>query len=119
MQAQQQYASYIKFQQTQMQAKIQAQQAWLQHQQSVQQDWMQRQQVIGGLTQELFKVQQQIQLVASGGIGSSSLLGASSVGINSGLNLGAGVGSNAPTHNPVPNPPNTPSDGSLPIVPGR
>ena len=121
MQAQQQrqaqYASYIKLQQAQMQAQIQAQQAWLQHQQSVQQDYMQRQQVIGGLTQEMFKIQQQIQMVASGGIGSSSLLGASATGIGTGLTLG---GSNAPpSHRPTLSPPSTPSGGDLPIVPGR
>ena len=112
---QQQYASYIKFQQAQMQAQVQAQQAWLQHQQSVQQDWMQRQQVIGGLTQELYKIQQQIQLVASGGIGSSSFLGASSAGIGAGLTLGG----NAPVHTPSPGGSSTPIDGGLPIVPGR
>ena len=119
MQAQQQqYANYMKFQQTQMQAQIQAQQAWLQHQQSVQQDYMQRQQVIGGLTQEMYKIQQQIQMVASGGVGSSSILGASTGGINTGLNLG--TGNNAPTHNPAPGAGSTtPTDGNLPIVPGR
>ena len=116
-QAQQQYANYIKFQQTQMEAQIQAQQAWLQHQQSIQQDWMQRQEVIGGLTQEMFKIQQQIQMVASSGIGSSSLLGASATGINTGLSLGAG-GTNAPAHNPSPSAP-TSTGGDLPIVPGR
>ena len=115
-QAQQQYASYIKLQQTQMQAQIQAQQAWLQHQQSIQQDYMQRQQVIGGLTQEMFKIQQQIQMVASGGIGSSSSLGVSAGGINAGLNLG---GPNAPTHNPTPSVPSPPTGGDLPVVPGR
>ena len=120
---QQQYASYMKFQQAQMQAKIQAQQAWLQHQQSVQQDWMQRQQVIGGLTQELYKIQQQIQVVASGGVGSSSILGASNAGISAGINLGVpGAGattSNAPVHSPTSNIQTPPTGGDLPIVPGR
>ena len=119
---QQQYASYMKFQQAQMQAQVQAQQAWLQHQQSIQQDWMQRQQVIGGLTQELYKIQQQIQLVASGGVGSSSVLGASGASISAGINLGTGSGapsSNAPIHNPTPGVQGTPSGGDLPIVPGR
>ena len=116
-QYQQQYATYIKFQQTQMQAQVQAQQAWLQHQQSVQQDWMQRQQVIGSLTQELYKIQQQIQMVASGGISSSSsLLGVNQTGINTGLNSGA----TAPTHTPAPSTSGSSSDDkNLPIVPGR
>ena len=108
---QQQYANYIKFQQTQMEAKIQAQQAWLQHQQSVQQDWMQRQKVIGSLTQEMFKIQQQIQMVSSGGIGSSVL------GVGPGT-TGIGTGTTPPAHSPAPG--SSPSTGGdLPIVPGR
>ena len=118
-QAQQQYSQYLQYQQQQMQAQMQAQQAWVQHQQSVQQDWMQRQQVIGSLTQELYQIQQQIQLVASGGVGnvSATLLGASTTSLNTGFNLpGAGGAPNAPAPTPAPT---GPASGGGPIIDAR
>ena len=87
---QQQYTQYMQFRQQQMQARIKMQQAWLQHQIAVQKDWTNRQQVIGSLNQEIYKIKQQIQMVASGGgLNSSSLTsGASfSAGVNLGNNL--------------------------------
>ena len=70
-QQQQQYTAYLQFQQQQMEARIQAQQAWQQQQQALQQDRMHRQQVITSLSQEMNKIQQQIQMVAAGGTISS------------------------------------------------
>ena len=118
---QQQYAQYQQFQQQQMQARMQIQQAWLQHQQSIQKEWMQKQQVIGSLTQEIYKIQQQIQLVASGGVG-SSVLGTSSASLTAGLNLGNTLtgGSSAPTHNPNTSiNTNTNPGGDLPVIESR
>ena len=117
---QQQYAQYQQFQQQQMQARVQMQQAWLQHQQSIQQDWMQRQQVIGSLTQEIHKIRQQIQLVASGGVG-SSVLGVTTAGLNTGANLGIQLASTgAPVHSPAPSThTNTNPGGDLPVIESR
>ena len=114
---QQQYAQYFQFQQQQMQAQMQAQQAWIQHWQSVQEERIQKQQVIGSLTQEMYKIQQQIQLVASGGIGSASILGASYASLNTGANLGTTL-STGPDHNPMPNT-NTNTSGDLPVIENR
>ena len=118
---QQQYAQYQQFQQQQMQARVQMQQAWLQHQQSIQQDWMQRKQVIGSLTQEIHKIQQQIQLVASGGVG-SSVLGVTTASLNTGANLGIQLASagGAPVHSPTPSIHiNTNPGGDLPVIESR
>ena len=116
---QQQYAHYLKYQQQQMQAQMQAQQAWTQHQISIQQDWMQRQQVIGNLTQELYNIQKQIQLVASGGVTAGLSSSASlSAGLQLGNTISGGVsGGNVPSHNPVPY--TNDSSGPLPIIEGR
>ena len=118
---QQQYQQHFQFQQQQMQARLQAQQAWLQHQQSIQRDWMQRQQVIGSLTQELFKIQQQIQLVASGGISSSGITaigGTASTGAGSvgGVTSPTVPGGNAPVHQPSPQSPSNNTDGNVPVI---
>ena len=124
MARQQQHAQYLQFQQQQMQARIEAQQAWLQHQQSVQKDWANRQKVIGGLTQEMFKIQQQIQMVASGSVGSSSFLGAGNSSISAGFQ--AGLNSAGPaTGTPAPKPstpivgPQTTTQDDLPIIDSR
>ncbi len=112
---QQRYSQYIQFQQQQMQARIKMQQAWLQHQQSVQKDWMQRQEVISSLTQEIYRIRQQIQLVSSGGVAGNSILGASNNSLNTGLNAGAGSG---PQHTPAPTPAPTTKSGSgeVPLI---
>ena len=89
---QQQYAKYIEFQQQQMQARLAAQQAAIKYQQEIQKDWMNRQQVIGSLTQEMYKIQQQIQSVAYGGVASGSLLGANNSSIGAGFQVGQTVG---------------------------
>ena len=113
---QQQYQQYLQFQQQQMQARLQAQQAWIQHQQSVQRDWMQRQQVIGGLTQELYKIQQQIQLVASGGINASGLALSGRVTLPGAVGGVTSPGGNAPVHQPSPQTPSSSPDGDLPVI---
>ncbi len=127
---QQQYAQHLQFQQQQLQARIQAQQAWLQHQQAIQKDWMQRQQTIAGLTQEIFKIRQQIQIVASGSMGGNAALGANSSSLSAGVSLGynlSGSGANpggagptgGPQHSPAPNTGQSGAGGSLPVVEGR
>ena len=110
---QQQQSQYLQFQQSQMKAQIAAQEAWAQHQQSIQKDWMQRQKVIGSLTQELYDIQQQIQLVSSGGLG-SGILGASGTSIRNGLNLGK-----TPTHSPSPGNSRSDTSGELSVIESR
>ena len=119
---QQQYAQYLQFQQQQTEARLQAQQAWIQQQQAIQQDRIQRQQVISGLTQEIGKIQQQISMVAYGGIGSSGLTGSASLsaGLTIGSNTAGITGTQAPqTQTPAPtvSPDNT--SGSVPYIDSR
>ena len=96
MAQQQQYAKYIEFQQQQMQARLAAQQAAIKYQQELQKDWANRQQVIGSLTQEMFKIQQQIQTVAYGGSSTTSL-GASTSNIGTGFQVGLNTGTTTTT----------------------
>ncbi len=104
---QQQYTQYLQMQQQQIQFRLQAQQAWLKQQQSIQQDRMRRQEVIGGLVQEMGRIQQQIQLVASGGINNSAL-GTFNTNFNTGWNVGENLVNNqvpgtstGPSHQPA------------------
>ena len=101
----------------QMQMRMQIQQAYMAQQQSVMQEQMQRGQVIGGLMQEMQKIQAQIRLVASGGV--TSLAGSGS--LSAGLSIGGITGNSSftggvggPQHNPTPAPAATPSGGDLP-----
>ena len=103
----------------QMQMQMQIQQAVAAQQQSVMQDQMQRRVVIGGLMQEMHKIQAQIQLVASGGVtslaGSGSLSAGLTIGsITGNSSLTGGVGGGGPQHNPTTAPAAAPSGGDLP-----
>ena len=97
----------------QMQMRMQVQQAMFAQQMSAQQEWMRRQEKIGVLTQELYNIQAQIQMVASGGSG-ASLGGTSSIHTGSLL-----AGSTGPQHNPTPGGGSTGGGDDLPTISGR
>ncbi len=117
--AQQQYQAQLAQQQLQIQ--MDAQKAWLEKQQSIQQERVRKQQVISGLTQEMYKIQQQINLVATTGVGgSSSILGASSGSVNAGFQLGTS-GATAPSAGTLstPNTNINTNPGDLPVIQAR
>ena len=108
-----QYYQQVSAATQQFQMKLKMQEAWLAQQQSIQKEWMQRQQVIGGLTQELYRIQNQIQVVSSGGNLSSISGTALSGGLAQGLNIG---GASAPNDSPLaPSSDSSNTGGDLPI----
>ena len=109
----QQYSQYMQYQQAQMQAQMQAQQAWIQHQQSIQQDRMRRAEAISALMQEMSSIQQQIQMVAYGGM-NTSYSGSSQITPLPSLPYG---GPQGPDHQPVA-PPTSPSSGGITVEEG-
>ena len=118
--AQQQYHAQLA--QQQLEVKLEAQKIWFEKQQSVHAERNRRRQVISGLTHELYKIQQQINLVATTGVGDSSILGASTTSISAGLTIGSGSNlsgnttrSTSPTHSPAPTTPNT-NTGEIPVL---
>ena len=124
---QQQYAQYMQFQQQQMQAQLEVQQAWVQHQQSILQDRIRREQQIASLTQDLVRIHQTIELVKTGGMG-SSILGASNSSLSAGLTFGSNLSgasnsftgtSMGPAHQPVSNTGGNTRGGGLPIIRSR
>ena len=124
--AQQQYAQ----QQAQLQAQITAQKAWIAQQESAQKDWVRKQEIIGGLTQELYRIQSQIQSVSlglngaggvtagvtTGGAGSLNTGGGATISVGGNINTNHVPGSQAPNHNPAPTTSAPTLDGDLPVV---
>ena len=89
----------------QMQMRMQMQQAYMAQQMAVQQDWMERQKLIGSLTQEMFKIKSQIDMIASGGSSAGmSFSGGFSGSLSGGLPTIGGSQPGAPQPTPSPGP---------------
>ena len=91
---------------SQMQMRMQMQQAYMAQQMAVQQDWMERQKLIGSLTQEMFKIKSQIDMIASGGSSSGlsfsgGLSGSFSGSLSGGLPTIGGSQPGAPQPSPA------------------
>ena len=101
----------------QMQLQMQYQQAAMAQQQSIQQDWMERVKVINSMKQEIAKIESQMYMVASSGVGSFSgnISATGSIG-----NFGSTGSISSSPGAPQPSPSSAPSSGGssdeLPIV---
>ena len=102
----------------QMQMQMQVQQAYMAQQMSMQQDQMKRYQVISGLMGEMQKIRMQINMVASGGVGSWPA-GHTQI---AGLTGTPGAPGSGPGHSSATPPPPSSSgsdSGDLPIIQSR
>ena len=127
-QAQQLYQQQMR---AQLEIQMKAREAWLAQQESIQKDWMRKQQVIGDLSQELYRIQNQIQAVALGGGGAGGIGGVNNLGGyndfggGASVSIGGGTGSgnvqpgSSPTPGHTSNPAPYDGSGDVTIVPGR